>query len=95
MEQFDENPIIPIILVPLGTEMQILYANFLREPQLSLRTQWGDPLSLHMGAEAPYSFKEVSGGPPHCKLTTRHHIFWYHVSPNQTCKVLEDFGPKS
>ena len=49
----------------------------------------------HMGAEAPYSFKEVSGGPPYCKLTTRHHIFWYYVSPNQTCKVLGDFGPKS
>ena len=32
-----------------------------------------------MGAEAPYSFKEVSGGPPYCKLTTRHNIFWYYV----------------
>lgn len=54
-----------------------------------------ESLRTHMGAEAPYSFKEVSGGPPYCKLTTRHHIFWYYVSPNQTCKVLGDFGPKS
>ena len=32
----------------------------------------------HMGAEAPYSFKEVSGGPPYYKLTTRHSIFRYY-----------------
>ena len=56
---------------------------------------WAWMVMEHMGAEAPYSFKEVSGGPPYCKLTTRHHIFWYYVSPNQTCKVLGDFGPKS
>ena len=30
----------------------------------------------------------------YCKLTTRHHMFRYYVSPNQTCKVIGDFGPK-
>ena len=52
-------------------------------------------VKVHMGAEASYSFKEVSRGPLYCKLTTRHYIFRYYVSPNQSCKVLGDFGPKS
>ena len=54
-----------------------------------------ESLKRQIGAEAPYSFKEESAGPPYCKLTTRHHIFRYYVSPNQTCKVLGDFGQQS
>ena len=40
-------------------------------------------LQSHMSAEARNSFKEVSGGPLYCKLTTRHHILRYYVSSNQ------------
>ena len=28
------------------------------------------------------------------KLTTRHHLFRYFVSPNKSCEVLGDFGQK-
>ena len=49
----------------------------------------------HMGAEPKNSFKGVPRDPPYGKLTTRHHRLRDYVSPNQTCKVFRDFGPKS
>ena len=64
-------------------------------------TKWrrGDPsLTVqhgHMGAEPQNSFKRGSRGPAYGKWTTRHHISRYYVSPNQSCKVFGDFGPKN
>ena len=52
------------------------------------------PLSFHMGAEPQTSFEGVARGPPHGKLTTRHHRLSYYVSPNQSCRVFGDFGQK-
>ena len=51
-------------------------------------------LARHMGAEPQNSFKGVAKGPPYCKLTTRHHILRYYVSPNQSCEVFGDFWQK-
>ena len=52
-------------------------------------------LAPHMGAEPKNSIKRGSRGIIYGKLTARHHISRYYVSPNQSCKVFGDFGPKS
>ena len=41
--------------------------------------------SLHIGAEQPNSFKEVSGVQLYGKMTNWHHWFRNYVSPNQSC----------
>ena len=44
--------------------------------------------SLHIGAEQPNSFKEVSGVQLYGRMTNWLHWFRNYVSPNQSCLVL-------
>ena len=45
-------------------------------------------LMMHMGPEVQNSFKEVTRGDQHGKLTMKHQGFRKYVSPNQTCLVF-------
>ena len=48
-----------------------------------------------MGLEPQNSFKGGPRGPLYGKLFIRHHRLRDYLSPNQTCQVFWDFGPKS